>query len=143
MLNIFVGMFDSFGIPKSVAQIYSVLFCAEAAMTQEEICHKLQISIGSTSQGLRLLTDIGAVYRQSVPGQRGNLFVPERSMRKLLIYFIDVKVRPRMSTSKERLTALRGTLTTEDKLACSRLDTLLAWQNKAEKILPFVSKVLG
>lgn len=142
LLNIFVGLFDSFGIPKSVAQIYGVLFCAEVALSQEDICQKLQISLGSASQGLRLLTDIGAAHRQSVPGQRGSLFVPERSMRKLLGYFIDAKVRPRMSTGKEKLRTLRGELSAQDTLACSRLDTLLKWEDKMEAILLILSKFL-
>ncbi len=143
LLNIFVGLFDSFGVPKSVAQIYGVLFCAEQPLTQEEIGQKLQISAGSASQGLRFLVDIGAAHKQSTPGQRGSQFTPERSMRRLLGYFIDVKMRPRMRTGKERLETLRDRLPENDKLAQKRLETLLQWQSKANKLLPVISKFLG
>lgn len=143
VLNIFVGLFDSFGLSKSVAQIYGVLFCAESAMTQEEVCRKLQISLGSASQGLRLLTDIGAVHRQSVPGQRGILFVPERSIRRLINFIIEAKVLPRMNTCKERLQATRNSVSKDDTLARSRLDALLQWERKATQLLPLVTKVLG
>jgi DNA-binding transcriptional regulator GbsR (MarR family) len=143
LLNVFVGLFDSFGVPKSVAQIYGVLFCADGPLSQEEIGQKLQISAGSASQGLRLLVELGAAHRQSVPGQRGNQFTPERSMRRLLGYFIDAKMRPRMRTGKERLEALRDQLPPENKLAQQRLESLLQWQDKANKLLPLISKFLG
>ncbi|QYY36565.1 hypothetical protein [Ruficoccus sp. ZRK36] len=143
LLNTFVGLFDSFGVPKSVAQIYGVLFCADEPLSQEEIGQKLQISAGSASQGLRLLVDMGAAHKQSVPGQRGNYFTPERSMRRLLGYFIDAKMRPRMRTGKERLENLRKHLPKDNELALKRLDTLLQWQSKANKLLPVISKFLG
>ncbi|MBC2595619.1 hypothetical protein H5P28_15230 [Ruficoccus amylovorans] len=142
LLNIFVGLFDSFGVPKSVAQIYGVLFCADGPLTQEEIGQKLQISAGSASQGLRLLVDMGAAHRQSIPGQRGNQFTPERSMRRLLGYFLDAKMRPRMRTGKERLESLRDRLPADNMLARKRLESLLQWQNKASKLLPVISKFL-
>lgn len=143
LLNMFVSLFGSFGIPKSVAQVYGILFCAQQPLTQEEIGQRLQISAGAASQGLRLLVEMGAVHRQSIPGQRGNQFVPERSMRRLIGYFIDAKMRPRMRAGKEQLETLRKSIPTEDKLARSRVDSLLQWQDKANKLLPLISKFLG
>lgn len=143
LLNIFVGMFDSVGLPRSVAQIYGVLFCADEPLMQEEISQKLKISAGSASQGLRLLTEIGAAHRQSIPGQRGNQFVPERSMRRLIGYFIEVKMRPRIRTGKERLKTLQSEVPADNRLAHKRLASLLQWESKASRLLPVVSKFLS
>ena len=137
LLNLFVNMFDSFGVPKSVAQIYGVLYGSERPLMQEEVGRKMRISTGSASQGLRFLTTIGAVQRQSIPGQRQSLFVPERSMRRLLSYFIDAQLRPRLSTGKERLEAIHK------NLAHQRVSSLLEWQKKAEKALPIISTLFG
>lgn len=64
-------------------------------------------------------------------------------MRRLLSTFIDAKMRPRMRTGKEQLEALRERIPHEDKIARNRVDTLLQWQDKTNKLLPFISKFLG
>ena len=117
LLDLFVDMFDLFGIPKSTAQIYGVLYCAEEVMMQEEILLRLGISSGSASQGLRMLTGVGAVKRQSVPGQRQSIFIPERSMRRLLTHLMDAQLRPRLISGKTRLEEILDQVPEENSVA--------------------------
>jgi DNA-binding transcriptional regulator GbsR (MarR family) len=139
VLDVFVGMFETFGLPKSIAMIYGVLYCSDTPLYQEEICQRLEISAGSASQGLRLLTSIGTVHRQSPVGQRQSVYTAERSMRRLLGYFIDVQLRPRLKTGRERLEQIQADIPEEDDVARTKIGVLLDWQRKADRALPLVS----
>ena len=139
VLNLFVGIFETFGLPKSTAMIYGTLYCAEAPMLQEEICNRLGISTGSASQGLKLLQSLGAVHRKFPPGQRHSLYTAELSMRRLLGYFFNAHLGPKLGNGKERLESLRQSLAADETHAQQRIQTLQNWQKKVENALPLAS----
>lgn len=143
VLDLFVGIFESFGLPKSTAMIYGALYCSEDALAQEDICKKLGISSGSASQGLKLLTTLGAAHRQSKVGSRVSVYKAERSMRRLLGYFIDAQLRPKLNSGRERLEQIQEDLPPDNALAAQRIDALLQWQKKANKALPLISSLFG
>jgi len=143
VLDLFVGIFETFGLPKSIAMIYGALYCSDDPMLQEEICRKLAISSGSASQGLKLLGNLGAVHRQSPVGQRQSVYTAERSMRRLLAYFIDAQLRPRLNTGRERLERISEEVSEDDVSARQKIDTLMQWQKKADRALPVISTLFG
>jgi DNA-binding transcriptional ArsR family regulator len=50
-----------FGVPKSVGQIYGLLFASPEPLSFSDIVERLDISKGSASQGLQLLRSLGAI----------------------------------------------------------------------------------
>ena len=46
------------GLPRSVCEIYGLLISALQPVAMEEICSRLSLSLGSVSQGLKLLNRI-------------------------------------------------------------------------------------
>ena len=50
-----------FGVPKSVGQIYGVLYASPSPLSFSDIVDRLEISKGSASQGLALLRSLGAI----------------------------------------------------------------------------------
>jgi DNA-binding transcriptional regulator GbsR (MarR family) len=143
IIDLFVGVFDGFGLPKSTAMIYGTLYCAEEGMLQEEIATRLQISAGSASQGLKLLQSLGAVKRQSPIGQRQSFYSAERSMRQLIGSVTESQLRPKLRSGRERLETLARTLPETETLARQRVQTLQSWQRKAERGIPFFSRFFG
>ena len=143
ILDLFVGIFESFGLPKSTAMIYGLLYCADDALLQEEVSTRLGISTGSASQGLKLLVSLGAVQRQSKVGQRHYVYTAERSMRRLLGYFIDAQLRPKLNAGGDRLQQIANAIPEDNDLAKNRVETLINWQKKADKALPMISKLFG
>jgi DNA-binding transcriptional regulator GbsR (MarR family) len=141
VLDLFVGVFETLGLPKSTARIYGWLYCSDDGRTQEELCQGLEMSAGSASGGLKLLLRLGAVRKHAVDGQRHSHYTAERSMRQLLAHFLDVEVRPGLQQGRDRLEALKADL--PDDSARHKIDTLLTWQNKAEKLLPLAATVFG
>ena len=50
-----------FGLPKSVGEIYGLLYASKAPLSMDDLIGKLDISKGSASQGLKILRSINAV----------------------------------------------------------------------------------
>lgn len=143
VLSIFVGLFETFGLPKSTARIYGLLYCAETPMMQEDISTRLGISTGSASQGLKLLQQLGAVHRNVRPGQRQSEYTAELSVRRLINHFIDIQLRPKLSSGRDRLKALAKELPADNPHARQRIQTLQSWQSKASTALPLAARLLG
>jgi len=143
LLDLFVGIFEAFGMPKSMAMIYGILYCADEPLLQDDISRKLGISTGSASQGLKVLNSLGAVHRQSPVGQRQSVYTAERSVRRLVSTFIDTQFRPKLSLGRERLEDILSSIPEEDTSARQKIETLMSWQKKSERALPLVTGLLG
>ena len=52
MIDVFVRAASLIGLPRSIGEIYGLLFCTPQALSFDELVERLQISKGSVSQGL-------------------------------------------------------------------------------------------
>jgi len=143
ILSVFVSLFETFGLPRSTALLYGTLYCAEAPMLQDEICRRLRISAGSASQGLRHLQSIGAVHREIPLGSRQSIYTAELSLRRVLGHLLDSQLRPKLQNSRDKLQTLTGQIPADTPHARLRIQTLQAWQGKAEKAIPLLRTLLG
>jgi hypothetical protein len=57
----FAEVMQVFGVPKSVGQIYGLLYASPEPLSFSDIVVRLEISKGSASQGLQLLRTLGAI----------------------------------------------------------------------------------
>ena len=71
VIDLFVNAVKIVGIPKSVGEIYGLLFVAPEPLPLDALVEQLQISKGSASQGLRFLRN-GRTGLQSQSEQCGN-----------------------------------------------------------------------
>jgi DNA-binding transcriptional regulator GbsR (MarR family) len=139
----FISVFETFGLPKSTAKIFGTLYCAEVPMMQEDISARLGISVGSASQGLKLLQNLGAVHREIPEGQRQSYYTAELSVRRLIGHFIDVQLRPKLENGKDSLQKLSQQIPPENAHARQRVQTLQTWQHKAATALPLAARLFG
>src|SRR5689334_9414028 len=70
IIDLFVQFSSALGQPRSVAEIYGLLFISRQPLAMDEMIHRLRLSKGSTSQGLRFLRNLGAVRMIYVAGDR-------------------------------------------------------------------------
>jgi hypothetical protein len=57
----FAEVVQAFGVPRSVGQIYGLLFATAEPLSFSDIVERLDISKGSISQGLQFLRSVGAI----------------------------------------------------------------------------------
>lgn len=153
LVDIFADLAELFGNPKSYGQIYGLLFASEAPMSMEEIAQRLDISQGSTSQGLRQLEAFGAVIKERNNGSRQALYTAKLEMKLLISGFLKERVIPRLESTESRIKALRQSLPASTSALRSmpsalaaarfRLDRVAKWHRSARTILPIARRILG
>jgi DNA-binding transcriptional regulator GbsR (MarR family) len=148
VIDVFVRAAGLVGLPRSIGEIYGLLFCAPQALTFDDLVDRLQISKGSVSQGLKLLRQLGAVKLHYVPGSRRDHYKPELSMKRLVKGFIKDQFEPHLLSGEQRLRDIEAGIAGEPDAALrahatSRLGTLQSWQQRTRKLVPVVMAVLG
>jgi len=155
LVEIFADLAELFGNPKSYGQIYGLLFASEEPLSMEEIAQRLDISQGSTSQGLRQLEAFGAIVKKREDGERQALYTAKLEMKLLISGFLKERVIPRLESTESRVKALRDSLSSHSLRSQTqvsalspasmrfRLDRVAKWHRSARTILPIARKILG
>ena len=69
-IDFFVRLMGILGMPRSVGEIYGLLYFSETALSMNKIANRLGISIGSASQGLKTLKGLKAIKSTYIAGDR-------------------------------------------------------------------------
>ena len=147
IISIFVRLADLLNLPKTVGEIYGLLFISEAPMCLDDLMNKLKISKGSTSQGLKILRSFGALKKIYIPGDRKDYYLAEDSLRKIANGFANEQIQPHLESGSERLEYIRGLIIEDDKLnkkfVKKKIKKLENWEAKANMFLPLALKLIG
>ncbi len=148
VVDLFLNAVQSVGLPKSLGQIYGLLFCRDHPLAMDEVMNLLSISKGSASQGLRSLRQLGAVSSVYAGGDRKERFVAEIRLRKLVSGFLKEQAEPHMEKGVFRLENLRKLLDDEGddvskERGVRREEILSGWHRQMTRLLPWVKMIVG
>ena len=147
IISIFVRLADLLNLPKTVGEIYGLLFISEDPMCLDDLMNKLKISKGSTSQGLKILRSFGALKKIYIPGDRKDYYLAEDSLRKIANGFANEQIQPHLESGSERLEYIRDLIIKDDKLnkkfVKEKIKKLESWEAKANMFLPLALKLIG
>lgn len=151
VIAIFVQMTQVLGVPRSLGEIYGLLFATPQPLVFQDIADRLRLSKGSVSQGLRFLRSVGAIKPVVIPGDRREFFEPVVELRALVSGFLRERLNPQLEEWGARAKALKVSDFSRPENASSghletisgRLDKLKTWQKRANTVLPMVGKLLG
>ncbi len=147
VVAVFVRMADVLNLPRSVGEIYGMLFISTEPLCLDDCRLRLNISKGSTSQGLKILRSFGAIRTVYIPGDRKDYYVAETSLRKIASGFASEQIQPHVASGKERISRIRELLAEYDSPGqeelAEKIDLLENWQQRAGKTLPLVLKLIG
>ncbi|MFT3780848.1 MAG: transcriptional regulator [Nibricoccus sp.] len=157
-MEFFADIVQLFGVPKSVGQIYGLLYASPEPLGFAEIVARLEISKGSASQGLQLLRSLGAIIEVDRPSQilnstsgikreaRGVAYEPELSLRQLVTGVLRERIAPMAAPGAERLKKLK-TLAEHSpenaKFYLARTKQLETWRKRFTTVLPLLTVLLG
>jgi DNA-binding transcriptional regulator GbsR (MarR family) len=146
-INLFVQFSRALGQPRSVAEIYGLLFVSHQPLTLDDLVERLNLSKGSGSQGLKYLQDLGAVRTVYVAGERRTHFEANTELRSLAGSFLRKQVLTHFDDSDtrlDRITAAAQQLNGEPrKHALARVKKLKGWEKNGRRLMPLVLKILG
>jgi len=141
-----------FGLPRSLGQIYGLLYLAPEPLSLDAIAELLGISKASASTGTRQLAAWGGIRQVWVHGDRRDHFEAEPDLGNLLRAGFAEFLKPRLATSQRRLDGLATTLeedlqagmvTREEYKHCSeRLKTVAQVQKRLQELAPLAQKLL-
>ena len=136
VIQLFVQFSRAVGQPRSIAEIYGLLFVSPEPLTLDDLAERLELSKGSASQGLKYLRELGAVRVVAVA-----------ELRNLAGSFLRQQIATHLSDSSSRLehiAAQAETLTGEArKHTLARVRMLQSWERNGRRVMPFLLKMLG
>lgn len=140
-IALFVRAAAMLSLPRSVAQIYGLLFTTADPLSLDEITLRLGISRGSAFDGLRWLRDLGAVESVFLPGVRKEHFRAEFQLRKLATGFLRNQIQPHVDNGTEHLKRLKETIDPGSRDAAfyrHRLKQINGWHRFLSQSLPVI-----
>jgi DNA-binding transcriptional regulator GbsR (MarR family) len=153
VIGMFVQMTQALGLPRSLGEIYGLLYASPRPLAFQEIFERLGLSKGSVSQGLRFLRGIGAVQAVAAEEDRRDYFEPVLELRSLVAGFLRERLNPELESWGVRSQALaveafaagdgQPLSSSDRKIIADRIGKLRTWQKRANTVLPMVSALLG
>jgi len=145
-VSFFTQVFAVLSLPRSVGEIYGLLFSTPEPLSLDDVQHRLQLSRGSASEGLRWLRSLGAVNQVYLSGVRKEHFTAETSLRKLASGYLRDSIDPHLENGPARLEALESSIDLQAPAAHfqqSRLGQIAGWYKFFRKVLPLVKALAG
>ncbi|MCP5527085.1 MAG: hypothetical protein H7A47_09810 [Verrucomicrobiales bacterium] len=140
------------GLPRSLGQIYALLFLSPRPLSLEDMTVALGISKGSASVGTRQLAAWGAIRHVWMPGTRRDHFEAVADLGSILRRAYQDFVKPRLTSAERRYLQLvegmsedvrDGSLSAEDAEFCAqRLKKLDRVQRQIHSIVPVLEGLL-
>lgn len=152
VVGFFVDGVRVLGLPRSIGEIYGLLFISRSPLALDDLVRRLHISKGSASQGLRMLKSLGAVREAggngNGNGERRTYYEPAVELKRLAGGFIREQIRPHLDSGKSRVRKLAETASeVEDpdqrKFLSERVERLEQWMRSGGRVLPLLQKILG
>jgi len=146
VVAIFVQIVQLLGMPRSLGQIYGLIYISPRPVCMDDLVARLGISLGSASQGLRQLRALKAIRIAYVPGERRDHFAPETEFRKLIVNFLEDQLRPRLEMGQDAIAHLNALVETSDpddqEHFRSRIEKLNRLHRIAGAMTPAISKLV-
>jgi DNA-binding transcriptional regulator GbsR (MarR family) len=140
LTDFFVRMAAIIGVPRSVAEIYALLYASPEALDFGHIQGRLGISKGSVSQGLKFLRDHEMILALKAPGSRRERWQPTPSLAASLVALLRSQVLPtleRAQPSLQRILAAAQARGDQPEVI-ERLTRLNRWNNRALELAPLL-----
>ena len=147
-VSFFAEVVQLFGVPKSVGQIYGLLYATPEPLGFPDIVERLEMSKGSASQGLQLLRSLGAINEaeQGDSPARGVVYEPEFSLRQLVTGVLRERIAPMATTGADRLKRLKELAERSPentKFYLGRAKQLETWRKRFTTVMPLLTALLG
>ena len=91
------------GLPRSIGEIYGLLFVSRQPQSLDDLVARLGISKGSASQGLKLLRTLGAIRQVDGLDSRRTYYEADIKLKSLVGGFVREEVRPHLRSGDAEL----------------------------------------
>ncbi len=142
VLEFFSDTVKVLGLPKSVGELYGLLFITKEALSLDDMVERLSMSKGGASQGLKMLRTLGAVREVEGLSGRKVFYEADVELKSLVGGFIREEIRPHLDSAKLKIEGMRVMGIKEDSFYMDRVNKLDKWRKRAGLVLPILQKIL-
>lgn len=145
-------LFQRVGLPRSVGQIYGLLYLSNRPLSLDDLVAMLGLSKGSASGGTRHLVTLGAIRQVWVPGERRDFYESVGDVSTVVRSIYREFLKPRVGATGKALGSILidlerdrklGDLTAEEADFCrARLEGLVKFQKRLDRLAPLAEKLL-
>lgn len=144
VIRFWVDLGSELGFPRSIGEIYGVLFISEAPISADDLVDKLSISRSGAGQGLKILQEIGAIRRASNLSSRKEHYEIQTDLSILVRSFFNIRIFPKMSELNRQRHSLAEKITDHESPHLSQRFTKLDhWCEKSKPALKTLSAFLN
>lgn len=145
--ELIVRLAQLLGYPRSLGEIYGLLYVSREPLSMDTIRRQLKLSLGSASQGLKALRGLRAVRTVYIPGQRRDYYEAETYIRNLVGGFLRDEISPLLQTGRERIQNLETLLPLLDNDEerdhyGARITQIRNLNSAATKLIPLLNRFL-
>ena len=138
------------GFPKSIGEIYGLLYLSPQPLSAPQICEILSASKGGVSQGVRQLITLGFIRKVRVLGNRKEHYEAVLEIGEVMRTGFDQIIKTRSVAAGRRMKSIQTTLKNERPeleaadyaLVNRRLQRLDQVQKRVKKLIPLMDAFL-
>lgn len=124
------------GYPRSVGEIFGLIFLSETPLSADDLVGKLGISRSGAGQGLKALLDIGAIKPAPQPASRKEHYQMQTDLGVLVRLLLNARILPKLEELAQQRAALDARVRAEGPPhLVQRFDKLDRWRGKTAPIL--------
>lgn len=124
------------GYPRSIGEIFGVIFISEHPLSADDIVTRLGISRSSAGQGLKALQDIGAIKPAHQPASRKEHYQMQTDLGVLVKLLLNARILPKLEELAQQRSALDAAVRSGGPIhLVQRFDKLDRWRGKTGPLL--------
>jgi len=137
------NMASNWGINRTMAEVYALLYCVGRPLTTDDIMDRLQISRGSANMNLRALVDWGLAERTQPADSRKDHYAAETDVWRATARIIEERERREIRPVREQLQAVADHVVPEGDTLEERPEADRRLHRRLENLIELVEVVEG
>jgi len=137
------NMASNWGINRTMAEVYALLYCTGRPLTTDDIMERLQISRGSANMNLRALVDWGLAERTRPSDSRKDHYAAETDVWRATARIIEERERREVRPVRQQLQSVADHLIPEGEALDDRPDPDRRLYRRLDRLIELVEVVEG
>lgn len=136
LISFWVQLAAVLGYPRSIGEIFGLIFLSEAPLSADDLVDRLGISRSGAGQGLKALLDIGAIKPVHVLATRKEHYQMQTDLGVLVKLLLNARILPKLEELALQRAALDAAVRAQGPAhLVQRFDKLDRWRGKTGPLL--------
>jgi len=142
LITFWVQVSSLLGYPRSVGEIFGLIFISPAPLSADDIVEKLGMSRSGAGQGLKALQDIGAIKPIHQVASRKEHYQMQTDLGVLIKLLLNARILPKLEELAQQRAALDATIRAQGPAhLIQRFDKLDRWRGKTAPLLALLKSL--